>query len=94
MLLVNQTSPGHFELNYMWLPTWLGMNAERKRQVEEHICAVFVGKEATPEDLHREVIDHLCQQFPLIDGLSAYLHAVEGIVLCAEKESRACGPQG
>ena len=36
MLLVVQTSPGVIELTYMWLPTWLGMNADLKKKVEAH----------------------------------------------------------
>jgi hypothetical protein len=78
MYFVHEVEPGKMELAYMWLPTWLGMNSELKRQVEAHIRDKFVGKEATIEDLHKAVIDFYCDKFPSLN-LRGYLEAVEGV---------------
>lgn len=60
----------------MWLPTWLGMNADLKKKVEAHIQQLFVGKEATLEEMHTAVVDFFCAQFPELTGLRGYLEAI------------------
>ena len=76
MLLVAEIEPGEYELLYMWLPTWLGVNINMKRRVERHLEEKFVGKEASEQELHEAVIDFLCAEFPAISGLRAFLSAV------------------
>jgi hypothetical protein len=84
MLLVAETAPGSFELCWTWLPTWIGLNTDLKRQLEAHIKKKFIGNEATIEDLHNEVVEHLVLKFNAIAGLKEYLKAVEGVVINPE----------
>lgn len=79
MLLVVETQPGVVELAYTWLPTWLGMNAALKLEIEKEFSARFVGRSVSLEEMHEAVIDHICGLFPEIDGLRAYLKAVEQV---------------
>jgi hypothetical protein len=76
MLLVNRVSEGTFELNYMWLPTWLGMNTKLKKEMETELAPVLQGK--TPEEASDIVLDFLCSKFPL-EGLRDYLDGLKFI---------------
>jgi len=70
------------DLNHMWLPTWLGMNPEFKKEVEAHVNPLLVGKEPTKEVLdeaHEEVIQFILKKFSGIPGLEGYLRAVEHV---------------
>jgi len=66
------------ELNYMWLPTFIGMNTELKKEIEKEIAPTVEGKDIN-DDLLIEVDAHiikiLLNKFP-IDGLAAYLSAL------------------
>jgi hypothetical protein len=81
MLLVHEVKPGSLELTYMWLPTWLGMNVQHKRELEEHISKMFVGQAVPLETIHQTIIDFFCDKFPAVGGLREYLQAVEKIEL-------------
>jgi len=66
-------------LNYMWLPTWLGQNAQLKKELEEALSPELRGKEMSDETLdyaHSRVIEVICEKFPL-DGLRDYLDGVK-----------------
>lgn len=86
MLLVYEVEPGTYELAYMWLPTWIGMNIEIKKEIETYIHNRFVGKEATARDMHDAVVDYLCDKFPDINGLRAYLTVVEQVTTAGTEE--------
>lgn len=67
------------ELNYMWLPTWLGQNLKFKRDLEEKLGPELMGQELTAETLdhaHQRVIDIVCDLYPLA-GLRDYLDGVK-----------------
>lgn len=79
MLLVQKAGPGEVELNFMWLPTFIGMNVSVQKEIEKELHPVLQGKpltEDTLRDAHDRVIDFLCQKFPL-EGLRDYLDAVK-----------------
>jgi hypothetical protein len=55
--VVHETAPGVVELNWMWLPTWLGQNTQFKREVEEHVGEWM--KEHGPIKLDEDGLDLL-----------------------------------
>jgi hypothetical protein len=82
--LVVQTEPGRVELAFMWLPTWLGMNAPLKEEIEKAIAPELEGQPMTGEVLdraHARVLDLLEAKFPGIEGLRAYLDAIRQVAL-------------
>jgi len=80
MRLIVQTGPGTVELNYMWLPTWIGMNTSVKQEIEEAISPLLVGKDMSEETLeiaHEAVLDFLDKKYKGLEGLRDYLDAVK-----------------
>lgn len=75
------TDPGTLELNYMWLPTWIGLNSRLKQRIEREIAPLVEGRAITDEDLDRvndAVINLLAKECPL-PGLSDYLDGLKFI---------------
>lgn len=73
------TEPGVMELNYTWLPTWLGMNSRLKADIEQALSAAMVGIAVDEEALdkaHDLVVDFLVERFPHIEGLKAHLDSL------------------
>jgi hypothetical protein len=82
MLAVVRTAPGVVEVNYMWLPAWIGMNSALLREVEAHVRDRAVGQALTDETLqwlHHEVVSFLCARFPVISGLESYLNGLMSV---------------
>lgn len=80
MRLVDRTSPGTLSINYMWLPTWVGLNTQLIKEVEEAIAGGIVGKpldEATLEAAHYAVVEYLVKKFPDVQGLFDYLDGIK-----------------
>lgn len=80
MRLVVATEEGVVELNYMWLPTWLGLNAALQKTLESKVQEHAVGKPLTEETLdylHVFVIGVIQSLFPTLDGLSDYLDGLK-----------------
>jgi hypothetical protein len=80
MRTVVMTHPGVLELNYLWLPTWIGFNAMLKKKVEELLCDSIVGRVFTEEELDRindEVIDVLESMYPTVTGLRDFLDGLK-----------------
>lgn len=76
ILAVVQTSSGVLELNYSWLPTWMGMNASLKKEIEDALGKELVGKPLDEFGLlgaHALVVNFLVQRFPQITGLRDFL---------------------
>ena len=73
MQLVTEVSPGEVELNYMWLPTWLGMNTKFKKRMEETVN--INGR--TLDEAHEIVMNYICGQFPEMLGLRDYLDGLK-----------------
>lgn len=79
MRLVDRIGPGHIGLNYMWLPTWIGMNTALIKDIEAHLSTTLLGQALTEEVLesaHDEVIRYLAKRFPQ-GGLFEYLDGLK-----------------
>lgn len=66
MRTVIKTGPGEVQFNWMWMPTWIGMNTVLKKDIEEVIGKKLVGlplDDATLDMAHEMVIDYLDQRF-------------------------------
>jgi hypothetical protein len=83
MRLIERTGPGQLGLNYMWLPTWIGMNTQLLRELEEAISASIVGRvldDGTLDLAHELVMDTLERKFPANVGLREYLDGIKFVV--------------
>jgi hypothetical protein len=80
MRAVVVTGPGELELNYMMLPTFIGMNAALKKELEAVVKPLIEGKpwtESTVDEAHELVLDFLEKKFPPIAGLRDYLDGLK-----------------
>jgi len=69
------------ELNFMWLPTWIGESHAIKLDIEKQLGPKLVGKEFTDDVLdeaNQMVIDMLCEKFK-VPGLRHYLDGIKFI---------------
>lgn len=72
------------ELNYMWLPTWLGQNAQFKKQLETDLRSQVEGLELTEVSLDavdRLVMNYIVEKFPHVAGLFDYLDGLKFVEL-------------
>lgn len=70
------------EVNYMFLPTFLGLNTALMQEMEAKIAPMLVGKEATDDvldDANDAILDFIEARFPDITGLRDYLDAMKFI---------------
>lgn len=69
------------ELNTMWLPTWIGLNAALIKQLEAELQPLVVGRELTEktlDEVNALVLEHLTEKFK-VPGLFKYLDALKFI---------------
>ena len=67
------------ELNYMWLPTWLGQNHQFQVELEKKLRSDVEGRPLTDEvldDINTKVIDFVVKKYP-ITGLFDYLDGLK-----------------
>lgn len=91
MHTITRTQEGVLELNYMWLPTWIGMNAKIKRDLEKAIGEKVVGLELTQETLemvNEMVIDYLVESHPHVSGLQDYLDGLKFVKLADDDSGK------
>lgn len=82
MRFVVHTGPGQVELNYLWLPTWIGMNKLIKEEMEAALAEKVEGRpltEETLDEVHAEVVDWLSKRFGSMPGLFDYLDAIKHV---------------
>ena len=75
---VTSPRPGIMEVNYMWLPTWIGMNTNLLKTLSEAAGKAAVGL-PLPEALqagHVAVLDCLDEKYPELHGLRDYLESL------------------
>lgn len=80
MRLITRTRDRELELNWMFLPTFMGMNLQLKREVEAEL-ARYRGRTVTEDllnEMHEFVLQYLLGKYPL-NGLEAYLRALENV---------------
>lgn len=64
----------------MWLPTFIGMNQQLVKEIEDAIAPAIVGKELNEEtldDASHAVLDFLVKKFPTLPGLYNYLDGLK-----------------
>lgn len=72
------------ELNYMWLPTWLGQNAQFKRDLEKALRSEIEGLELNEDTLNRidrMVLQYIVDHNPHVQGLYDYLDGLKFVEL-------------
>jgi hypothetical protein len=80
MRFVVRTSPGVVELNFMWLPTFVGMNTQLKKRIESELAPKLEGQEMSDDVLdaaHDRVVEIICDMHKALPGLRDYLDAVK-----------------
>jgi hypothetical protein len=80
MRVVFVSAPGEVSLNYMWLPTWLGMNTRFKTELEKEVGAQLQGillDDAGLDKVHDAIIEAIITKFSSIPGLRDYLDALK-----------------
>lgn len=80
MRLIQLTSEGRLELNFMWLPTWLGLNGATLKELETAIGVEVKGIEATEQNLDAinvVVLNAIVARFPELTGLHDYLDGLK-----------------
>lgn len=89
MRTVVRVDKGVLEVNYMWLPSWIGMNSVLMRELGEHMQSKAVGREFDDDlldELDLECRSFLCQRFPTIKGLDRYLDGLIHVKLDGDVE--------
>lgn len=87
MRFVHLTAPGRLELNYMWLPTWLGINAMALKAINEALesrvkSAAIEATEEALDNLNDLVIDVLVEKYGSIHaGLRDYLDGIKFVTM-------------
>lgn len=78
MRFVQYVGNGRLELNYMWLPTWMGMDAALKKEIEQALAEKFQGRTVDELDaLNDELLDWLQERFSALSGLRDYLDGLK-----------------
>ncbi len=80
MRAVVMTEPGVLELNYMWLPTFIGMNTALKGEIEKTLAPQLEGMpmdEATLDWAHEQVVSFLEKRFTHVTGLRDLLDSLK-----------------
>lgn len=78
---------GVVELNWMWLPTWIGMNTNLKAELEKYLAEKikdYMGMKldnTLVDRLHLLVLDFLDKKYPQINGLRSYIEQLKLIEL-------------
>lgn len=81
MKAVVRTGPGELELNWTWLPTWIGMNGALKKEIEDALKSKLEGQPMDEELANQMVMDFLVVRFPKVLGLYDYLDGLKYIEL-------------
>lgn len=84
MHTVVMTEAGVLELNFMWLPTWIGMNTMLKKELEAELKSSVVGLTTSEEDLRKVdnlVIDFIEKKAPGFGGLRDYLDGLKFVTV-------------
>jgi hypothetical protein len=82
MRAVVMTEPGVLELNYMWLPTFIGMNTNLKTEIEKSLAPQLEGMpldEATLDWAHEQVVTFLEKRFAHVAGLRDFVDSLKFI---------------
>jgi hypothetical protein len=84
MHAVVMTEAGVLELNWTWLPTWIGMNAKLKKEIEDVLKSKVVGLTNSEEDLCKideMVFDLVDKKATHVTGLRDYLDGLKFVTV-------------
>ena len=84
MRIVHRTEPGVVELNWMWLPSWIGMNQQLTREINEELGKHVIGRHLTDEvldDISDLIVGYLERRFPHLEGLRDYLDGLKFVTV-------------
>jgi hypothetical protein len=82
MRAVVAVAPGELELNWTFLPSFIGMNASLKKELEVALKPLIEGQawtESSLDQAHDAVLDFLEKKFPALHGLRDYLEGLKYI---------------
>jgi hypothetical protein len=79
MYAVTSPAKGVLEINYMWLPAWVGMNSVLLEEMGKAVSASVVGKPLNEAEKlgHEAVVSFLTARYPHLEGLARYLNALK-----------------
>ena len=83
MYAVTSPARGVLEINYMWLPAWVGMNSLLLEELGKSVSSAVVGKPLEEAEAlgHKAVVDFLVTRYPHLVGLSEYLDALNLVTI-------------
>ena len=83
MRAVTSPEPGVLEVNYMWLPTWVGMNSQLLQDMGEVVRKAVIGHPlGVAETLgHEALVGFLVKRYPRISGLREYLDGMSAVTI-------------
>lgn len=96
MKFFERTGPGTISLNYMWLPTFVGMNVALVKEIEAYVAPYLVGQELTDETFDRAgeaVLEFLSMKFPHIKGISEYLDGLKYVETDGTSQEKTPGEE-
>lgn len=84
MRAVVLTGPGVVELNFLWLPTFVGANTALQKSIADDITSKLVGLPVNDETLdyaHDLVVKALQEKLPALRGLDKFLDGLKHLEL-------------
>ena len=85
------TDPGVLEVNYMWLPAWMGMNANLISEMNQRVAeANLVGLPAAEAEAkgHTVVLEFLNERFPELRGVDSFLQLLAEVTEDVEESGK------
>ena len=79
MRVIQIAKDGMFELNYMWLPTFIGQNFYVQKQLGEALDKRFGKTPGTEDEIEEWTIQWLTDKFK-IPGLADYLKGLHKVM--------------
>jgi len=86
MRLIERSDVGQVDLQFMWLPTFLGMDSHLKSSLESELTPKLVGRDlddATLDWAHEWVVTWICARYPALTGLRHYLDSIKFVGMVA-----------
>ncbi len=84
MRAIVHTGDGVVELNYLWLPTIIGMSASLKQAMEKALREELKGiplDDAGLDRAHAIVVQYIIEKFPNVRGLDKYIAGMRHLEL-------------
>lgn len=82
MLVVVPTYEGVLELNWTWLPSFMGLDASLRETLRLHLAGKYEGRAMSDETLqeaHADVVAFLKDRYPALLGLDRFFDALQHV---------------